>query len=43
METLEIIVIGDAGSGKTALLNRFCSNKYVNQYKHTEALTSYEK
>ena len=34
-KTLKIVILGDAGVGKTSLMNRFATGKFTGQYKAT--------
>jgi small GTP-binding protein len=42
-EIIKIIIIGDSNVGKTAILNRFCENKYSNNVPSTLGLQYAEK
>ena len=42
-EIIKIIIIGDSHVGKTAILNRFCENKYSHNIPSTIGLQYAEK
>lgn len=34
----KVVVVGDAGVGKTSLVSRYCSDKFENEYRATIAV-----